>query len=253
MFMPRERQERWPYGVHAMTPFPLAPASAARTPAAAGMDRLSDRLGAILPGGSLLPPRHPAKVSLVMAFLGLASGWLSMALGTAASLLSTRTSGSAETPIFLTAGAVQALVVVAPWACWSGIRWRWIALLIAYCFLANIASFFIVEQLRSRSDFGLFVFGLLTGLYLSLPGLIPFHPVKLMWSAATAVICALVMSLFELIRDQTLLRQVLPGDAVLPMVIAWFFSLIHLPGALCLGFLLWDTAPRGERLSEEDG
>ncbi len=33
------------------------------------MDRLSDRLGSLIPGGSRWPPRHPVKVSLVMGIL----------------------------------------------------------------------------------------------------------------------------------------------------------------------------------------
>ena len=42
------------------------------------MDRLSDRIGSLIPGGSRLPPRHPVKVSLVMGFFGYLSGWLTV-------------------------------------------------------------------------------------------------------------------------------------------------------------------------------
>ena len=40
------------------------------------MDRFADQVGKSIPGCAHLPPRHPIKVTLVMAILGHVAGWL---------------------------------------------------------------------------------------------------------------------------------------------------------------------------------
>ncbi len=43
------------------------------------MDRLSNRIGSFVPGCSRLPPRHPVKVCLVLAYSGILAGWSGVA------------------------------------------------------------------------------------------------------------------------------------------------------------------------------
>jgi hypothetical protein len=43
------------------------------------LDRLSNWIGAFVPGCARLPTRHPVKVSIVMGGLGLLAGWLTVA------------------------------------------------------------------------------------------------------------------------------------------------------------------------------
>lgn len=222
------------------------------TAAAAWMDRLSDRLGALIPGCSRLPARHPIKVSVVMGALGLFSGWASMIVGAAVSLLLSPTRIQ-ETPVFITAGAMQALIVIAPWAVWLGARRRWLLALLPYCFLANIGCYAAIDQYRVGHQFvGLFLFGFLTGLYLSVAGLCLIQRMKPLWLLSTALISALGTCSFLMIREHRLINQWLPQEVELPLIIAWLFSLIHSPSALCLGFLLWDTTPRPKEIPADD-
>src|SRR4051812_2745431 len=98
------------------------------TPAAAWMDRLSDRIGALVPGLRFIPPRHPLRVSLLMGLLGSLSAWvfLILLLGMMLAKVVGMDSGN------LSIGLAFAIVVLVPWSAWMGSRIVWQILVIPY-------------------------------------------------------------------------------------------------------------------------
>lgn len=224
--------------------------------AANWMDRLSDWIGSLVPGCGRLPARHPLKVSLVMGWLGLISGWATMAVGGIFSLIVGRGNPFDEHPVFLAGGIVMGLILVAPWACWIGMRRRWALPLVVYCSVAHYLSFLVIDRLdRSGEGWTLACFGLLTGLAVALAGMVITQRFLLPWLVVTALISSGSISSFWLIKDLHLLTTFLPREAEMIFVVAWFFSLLHTPLALCLGWLVWDwqqTMPKFEPVNSPE-
>jgi hypothetical protein len=216
------------------------------------MDKLSDVLGRLIPGSSRWPPRHPAKVSLVMALLGILSGWATMAGGTALNLMY----GSAPhraVLIFLAAGPMLAIFVVIPWAWWLGTRFRWLWLLPPYCFVGNLACYVLIEIFpKNQPALLFFLFGLVTGLYLAVAAICLSPRRALWWMVGIMIVSGIGASLNALVVGNHSLEQFLPRQILLPLVIGWFFSTIHVSPALCLGYLLWDRTPLQKSLPEHD-
>jgi hypothetical protein len=104
------------------------------TPAAAWMDRLSDRIGGMVPGGSRMPARHPIKVSLVMGVLGLIAGWLTTAAFYV--LRDFSTSRPAQLISFVP-GTVLGLCVLLPLMFWQGLPGARCTLGVLLSFLAG--------------------------------------------------------------------------------------------------------------------
>lgn len=221
------------------------------TSAVAWMDRLSDRLGAFIPGGSRWPARHPVKVSLVMGLLGLISGWGSMAFGAAVTVLRGQPPFD-EQPTFLASGVLLAAVVMLPWAAWIGTRYRWFIPLAVYCSAANYTCYCVSElDRRGNNEIGLIEFGFLSGLYLSAAGQCltrRFHP---LWCLVIAVISGAAIGSHLILWNCHLFDPLLIRRITIPLVIAWFFSSLHMTSAICLGYLLWDHPPRPKFLPDD--
>lgn len=202
------------------------------------MDRLSDAVGYYYPGGRYLRSRHPIKVTLLMGLLGLASGWLTMIAGVCVA------QGFSEKPIFLTAGVLLGIVVAVPWAVWLGARVRFLLPLVAYVALGNAIGYAVIDQFKTErfALLGLFLYGALTAGCLAVPGMVLSRRFQPMWLVATMLTSGAVISSYWVIKDNPLLRK-LPSEVALPLIIAWFFTLIHTPTAICLGYPLWDWTP----------
>ncbi len=217
------------------------------TPAAVWMDRLSDRLGSLIPGGHRLPPRHPLKVSLVMMVLVAANFCpmqnLAVLLGLV--LRDSAHEGLMIVMVFLGFG----MLVLIPWAAWLGARLIWQILLVPYFILA----------LHLTSQYGLRLLypgyelrGLEIGVLFGLAGLFLAGRWRPVWLIAVIVASAISLEptsyfLRYLMRSVDLTFHLRPyvnfplnGMWAVLLGITPYFALM----ALCLGGLLWDRTPR---------
>lgn len=210
-------------------------------PAANWMDRLSDWIGSLVPGCGRLPARHPVKVTVVMGLLGLSSGWATMVLSLLATLVYEKNARIGEHEAFLVTGAALASLVAIPWSVWLGVRKRWLILFFPYCIAAGYGSFKLTEPFQgSRQEVGLFFLGASVGLAMSAVGLLIIRRPRIVWLIVTVLVSGGSQSLFVFIQDNPLLRSSLPMEVMIVFIVGWFFSLLHLPLAVCLGYLLWD-------------
>lgn len=229
------------------------------TSAAAQMDWLSDRMGALLPWVNRLPPRHPVAVSLMMLFLASVN-WLAMQLLAVAIICALTGSFLQGSPDLLILAANLlgfCLVVLTPWSAWLGARKVWSVLLTPYVFAATIMVNQV--QLGLWSFLGLWnyiVSGLAVGAILALPGLFltgRWNPVWLVVTmGASAITLVPSMRLIQwLFRFDLLflLRGVVANDPG-NLRHAWAINLGLFPYfalmSLCLGYLLWDMTPSPE-------
>lgn len=235
------------------------------TPAAAWMDQLSDRLGSLIPGGYRLPPRHPVKVSLVMALLGFASGWLTTILGFAATwiliefftslalkLLDAIPSAAGYDPLFLSFQILEGLLfgtlVFVPLAAWAGSKWPLQGLLIVLCWTAFNGAWWFSRLSPVDSEYATeqFVAGFALGTCSVLLCMAPFRRIALSWIIVTIPISASSHGLIWLgiVFVDAHLVPIGWMDWRDPLLFGWFFSLTQAVLAVCLGVPLWDASPR---------
>jgi hypothetical protein len=218
------------------------------------MDRLSDGIGSLIPGGYRLPPRHPVKVSLVLGVLGFTVGWLICVC-----LFSTRYLPRAMTDSFIAplsvcgVYAISGLFVLMPLSVWANQRFiltacSWLVPCTAYPLMLAWSGFALargwipadVPTLRSFLCFAILI---------AIPAAV--H--------ASWIVCTIRKNRLAVFVSATTLCSLLGA-----VLLQWFiymrttqtvalvdFSILSTVStvcmttlAICLGISLWDTTPR---------
>ncbi len=219
------------------------------------MDRFSDRIGAMIPGGSFLPSRHPVKVSLVMAALGFLSGWV---VGGAA-LITHWHDASTNIPIFIVSGVSFGVLIFAPALLWEGRGYRIVLAAIVYMAIVSVCEMFVSNMIFSSSIFSsLKRFGSYATIF----------PIIFAVKCAVSAVFWGIGSLFFMRRPaffwliSLITLMFLTGwtlGLLLPnnfsgsrfwilyqstMFFSSWYMVEHILSAICLGMLLWDRTPR---------
>lgn len=228
------------------------------TPAAAWMDRLPERLGALVPGGSRLPARHPVKVCLVMGALGSVAGALFAWDSVIWPLIPDSPLKQTVRQILLVSEYTCASVIVlAPLCLWSGCR-PWLVVLSP---VPGIANYLIWISILRFFDYAKEAFDELTWIWLS--------------DLYNDITCAILASTYALFFSFIVHRRrmIIVGlstilcfleDAAFQRLVPligsisgpWFdqigFSMLHVAFwssiyatiAICLSIAIWDGTPR---------
>jgi len=225
---------------------------------AACMDRLSDRLGSLIPGGYRLPPRHPVKVSLVMGILGWITGWL-MCLSFLGIRSLERAISAHEYPaivLVVVTGffSLPGLGVLVPLCLWGGRRWPAAAcsLLFAvlpYPVLQLWSSYAIRQgwfpiQRPTWESFWFFagLFAISAASHVLGIVLLLRRNVWAVLITTTVTSSLIAATLLEgvLAMDSVWLVGLFRASLVYGMVATVCLAIL----AICLGIALWDTTPR---------
>lgn len=224
-------------------------------PAVIWMDRLSDRIGALVPGLRFLPPRYPLKVSLVLGILGLMSAWAEMGI-LALSQLNLPVLGM---DLFrFVAGFAFGTIVLAPWAHWAGLTKRSIIWLVIY----STAVYYAADQISlwftrgSNPLMAAVLWGLIISASLGLAGMISMGRWHLAWFLWNVTVCVTISLLLGFIFTETQRRpeilRFIPFGLQTLVLLAAYFTTFQTASALCLGMLLWDATPPPKFEAEED-
>lgn len=210
------------------------------------MDRLSDAVGAAIPGGSQLSPRHPVRVSVVMGLCGVASGWLSALFGLVVVMFFfPKDSGVL---MFASSGLGYGIVVLIPWILWSSRSGWWILLLVPYAFVVQLWLSFLAMQYDGESwMLPLFFWGFAWAASLGGIGMYLQRRCWFLWLLAMALLtgCFFPASMYCLESMASALASLLPTGPLKSMVtFGWIFSAWNAFTAVWMGILLWDRLPQ---------
>lgn len=230
------------------------------------MDLLSDRIGSLIPGGYRLPPRHPAKISLLMAILGWITGWL-MCLSFLGIRSLERAMAIHEFPgIALVAViglfSLSGLGVLVPLCLWGGCRWPVAACsllfpVVPYPVLLLWSSYAIQQRWipTARPTWDSFwFFVVLIGVpaashALGIVLLLRRNVFAVLFITTAA--CSLVAAtLFQSVIAMNWASSV--GFLQAFFVIGMIATICLATLATCLGIALWDTTPRARFEADSD-
>lgn len=225
------------------------------------MDRLSDRIGSLIPGGSRLPPRHPIKVSLVMGLLGLLSSWADVGLKSLTKLADSHFQISSDESLPTAVGV--GMIIVMPLAIWLGQKWSRVLCSVAVgsvltaiaMHLAGMHRFRMILKYPFHSPpvelrHTILIYcglGFLMGILIAGSA----RPKK---HLPSAVLCGIVLAAAMFAQTAARywradhLRKFLPLNRYASWMIVAAFnafdqSLLHVSLALALGAALWDATP----------
>lgn len=225
------------------------PPSGTVTPAAAWMDRLSDRVGSLIPGGSRLPPRHPVKVSLVMGVLGLIAGWVSIA----PLLLFQEIMGFgiAEGLMFLTMGLACGLLVFVPLLAWSGLLIRhhiaapFTTIVAAMAHMKSFAMLSGIEEPDAAA--GMLLAGFTCGCSYGIAGILFFHRRWVLEFLVTILVaCLSHRAYWFLVAYQGSISFIpAPLDDIVELSLpTLLFAMLYAGIGMGFGISIWDRTPR---------
>lgn len=207
------------------------------------MDRLSDRIGALVPGCSRLSTRHPVKVSLVMTLLALFAAWSSTVVIAIGELWLGPSWGDSLCWYGLP-GAALGCMVLMPLCLWLKRGFMRPFLVVVLSIIANVIQIYLLSY--HPPDLGGLNFlwtGLAAGAAYSAAGLIAVHGRR--WWLMFPASCVGILPHGVLVFNDELMsgRWLLPDQFVFYTFIGNFFATIFTSIGVAFGSVLWDWTP----------